>query len=146
MENIQRVSKELTPVLSAVFVAACYGNGTYLAFKADFSAKAIYSKLFLIVKTHLKGPWLYCKIWIAKINCNNQKSKLASKRPVHREFRLTTLGLHTPTTIYYDTKKRKGSKRTNIRVYSAKIKIKSKKKKQNRWWDKVIMYPESSYL
>lgn len=42
--KIQRVSKEVTPVLSAAFVAAQYGNGTYFAVNATYSAQDLYSK------------------------------------------------------------------------------------------------------
>lgn len=44
MRNTQQVSKEVTSVPSARFLAACYGNGTYFAVNAKYSAQALYSK------------------------------------------------------------------------------------------------------
>lgn len=44
IQNTPQVSKEVIPVLSAAFVAACYGNGTYFAVNANYSAQDLYSK------------------------------------------------------------------------------------------------------
>lgn len=43
MQTRQEVSKEVT-LNSAASAAACYGNGTYFAVNADYSAQDIYSQ------------------------------------------------------------------------------------------------------